>query len=73
MSQPVVIRTYDNTFSANVAKTRLEANGIPAILDNAIMSSVWDLPLASFGGVRLLVNPQDVESANNILNDTQPD
>lgn len=69
MDAPVILRTFDNDFAANIAKTRLEAYGIPAILNNEIMSDVWALPTASFGTIRLLVDPQNFEEADKILND----
>ena len=71
MNEPVVIRTFDNSFAANVAKTKLEAYGIKAILNNAIMSSVWAIPTASFDTISLLVNPSDVAAAEKILSDIE--
>ncbi|MDE6397252.1 MAG: DUF2007 domain-containing protein [Muribaculaceae bacterium] len=71
MNEPVIIRTFDNSFAANVAKTKLEAYGIKAILNNAIMSGVWAIPSASFDTISLLVNPADVAEAEKILADTE--
>lgn len=70
---PVTIATFDNDFAANIALTRLQDNGIRAILDNAIMSEVWNIPGAAYTDIRLLVNPEDVDRARSILADVKTD
>ena len=60
----VVAATFTNSFEAGIARSRLEADGIPAILFdfNASMEG------ASFlVPIRLMVDDEDVEEAQRIL------
>jgi len=60
----VPVAAYYNSFEAGVARSRLEAEGILAILFDTEMS--WE----GMGGVipiRLMVDDEDVEEARRIL------
>jgi len=65
----ITIATYDDNFAANVALGRLQSSGIRAILNNMLMSEVWNLPGAEYTQIRLLVNPEDEQIARAILAD----
>lgn len=69
MTELITIATYDDNFAANVALGRLQSSGIRAILNNMLMSEVWNLPGAEYTQIRLLVNPEDEERARAILAD----
>ncbi len=63
----VVIGVYASDVEANIAKGVLETNGIPAIIDNEIFSSVLPVTLTSVGGLRLLVRDKDESLARQLL------
>lgn len=67
MADLVTIATFDNDFAANIALTKLQANDIRAILDNALLSEVWNLPGASYTTISLLVNACDADKARQVL------
>lgn len=62
----VVVRTYQNEFDADVAKTALEAAGIESMIrsDNSGGQSPG---LAFTRGIELLVRSEDAEEATEIL------
>ena len=61
----IVIRTYQNAIEADLAKTALDAAGIPSILsDSSLASRSLALPL------RLFVRADDAEDAQKILDAT---
>ena len=62
----VVLQTYDNTMQAEIAKSMLESAGIYAVLHGEYMSSIY---AAVAFPVRLMVKPEDVEEARNILSE----
>lgn len=63
----VVLNVYSSDVEANIAKGVLETNGIPAIIDNEIFSSVLPVTLTSVGGLRLLVRREDEDIARQLL------
>ncbi|MDE6306682.1 MAG: DUF2007 domain-containing protein [Muribaculaceae bacterium] len=63
----VVIGIYASDVEANIAKGVLDTNGIPAIIDNEIFSSVLPVTLTSVGGLRLLVRDKDESLARQLL------
>ena len=63
----VVLNVYSSDVEANIAKGVLETNGIPAIIDNEIFSSVLPVTFNSVGGLRLLVRQQDEILARQLL------
>ncbi len=66
-SDLVVLNEYFTDAEAYIAKGVLETNGIPCVINNEIMSSIYPLPVSSVGGVRLLVFRQDFEAAQSLL------
>ena len=61
----VTIATFVVPTEAHLARTRLEAGGIPSILANEFLARV--LPAMAVGGVRLMVAPADARRARNLL------
>jgi hypothetical protein len=70
-SKLIVLREYWNDVEAHIAKGVLETNGIPCIINNEIMSSIYPLSHTSFGAIKLLVRSEDAELAEQLL-DNEP-
>ena len=70
-SKLIVLREYWNDVEAHIAKGALETNGIPCIINNEIMSSIYPLSHTSFGAIKLLVRSEDAELAEQLL-DNEP-
>ncbi len=62
----VTIRTFGNEFEANLAKSALDAFGIPAMLSHDDCGGQRP-HLAIGGGIRLLVRSGDAEEAQEVL------
>lgn len=63
----ITISTYENAIEAEIAKGRLESEGIPAfVLDSHTVNINWALSNA-MGGVRLSVRQSDFQKASEIL------
>lgn len=68
----ITIANFPSPIDANLAKTRLEADGIECVLTNEHIASMnWYWPLA-IGGVGLQVRESDAERAMEIL-EGEPD
>ncbi len=63
----VLLEEFVNLADAHIAKGVLETNGVPCIIDNEIMSSVYPLTITPLGAIRLMVRRCDVETAHRIL------
>lgn len=71
-TSPVTIGWYLHPLEAEIARGRLEAEGIPAFLHSAGHSTVnWPITLA-IGGIRLQVPPSAVEEARQVLEEAAP-
>lgn len=63
----IVYRHYDTVIQANIAKTKLDANGVPCFLTEENMSNLYPgQPFMAFK-VRLHLFAKDEEIANKIL------
>ncbi|MBQ9073534.1 MAG: DUF2007 domain-containing protein, partial [Muribaculaceae bacterium] len=51
-----------------IAKGVLETNGIPCVINNEIMSSVYPITVTTLGAIRLMVFERDLETARELLN-----
>ena len=60
----VVLQVFDNTIQAEIAKSMLDSAGIYCVLHGEYMSSIY--ATGAFP-VRLMVKPEDVDEANNML------
>jgi hypothetical protein len=63
----VVIRTYGRALDAQIARSRLQASGIPCFLPDEQLSTIDPLLTDALGGVRLQVADEDAERAREIL------
>lgn len=54
-------------FEAEIVKGRLESDGIEAMIMNNSMSAIFSTYTVMAGPVSVLVNPQDVERARQLL------
>lgn len=60
-----VVYRAQGMLAANVIKGRLEASGIPALLDHE--SQVWGMVIDELGEVRVLVPVERAEEARELL------
>lgn len=64
---PVVCATFWNMIEAHIAKGRLQAEGIPAFLDNEhFVTADWFVNII-VGGVKLLVPPSYAVQAAEVM------
>ena len=72
MNELVTIATFDNSVLANIAKGKLESEGIRAFLENErTLETQWLWSNAS-GGIRLVVVKGDVQRRWNAWSKTMP-
>lgn len=73
LNELVIVREYRDLLEAHMAKGNLESAGIKAYLvDDNIVSLNWFYSNL-VGGVKLKVHPEDVDAANEILNQPIPE
>ncbi|MCL5104188.1 MAG: DUF2007 domain-containing protein [Armatimonadetes bacterium] len=66
--ETVCVASYQFEIAAQMAKTKLEAHGIPAYLVNEIMSVTADISIvAADNGVKLNVRKEDAGKARKVL------
>jgi len=65
--QPVIIRTFDNYFTANIILTRLQDAGIQCYLKDEYTVTIDPILSNAIGGIKLVVNPADTEAAQTLL------
>ena len=71
-TSPVSVGWFLNPIEAQIAKGKLESEGIPAFLDTANHSTTnWPITLA-LGGIRLQVPPSAAQRAAEILAEVSP-
>ena len=63
----MVFGTYYSDADAYIAKGVLETNGVPCIINNEIMSTVYPITVTSLGEIKLLVFRRDLELARRIM------
>lgn len=67
-SELVLLKEYYSDAEAYIDKGVLETNGIPCIINNEIMSSVYPITITTLGAIRLLVFERDLDTARELLN-----
>ncbi|MHB1357786.1 MAG: putative signal transducing protein [Anaerolineae bacterium] len=70
-SNLVVVYRSQGPLGAEVAKSKLEANGIPALLRYQSIGRVFALTVDGLGLVEVLVNSEDEKGASTILEQDQ--
>jgi len=63
----IVYQSYDTAVEANLAKTKLDAHGIPCFLTDENFTGVYPIRNSVFPGVRLHIFEQDLNQATDIL------
>ena len=63
----VVFRAYDTAVQANLAKTKLDAFGVPCFLTDEHLNNLYPIRNDIFPGVRLYIFEKDSELAKEIL------
>ena len=66
--QTVVLKTFDNYFSANIILTRLQDAGINCYLKDEYTVTIDPIISNAIGGIKLTVDTADVEDAMQLLN-----
>jgi hypothetical protein len=63
----VVIRTFQNYFNAHITMTRLRSEGIDCYLRDEFTVTVDPVLSNAVGGIKLIVNNNQLEEANKLL------
>lgn len=67
MDDLVTVTTFPDVPEAELARERLELEGVPAFVLSAQTTGVMPFLTASSGGVHVKVKPQDLSKAKEIL------
>jgi hypothetical protein len=67
----IVLRAFDTVVEANIAKTKLDAYGIPCFLTEEHMTALYPIRNGIFPGARLHIFEKDSGQAKSILDDNQ--
>ena len=65
--QTVVVRTFDNYFSANIILTRLQDSGINCYLRDEYSATVYPVLSNAIGGIKLVTAVHDAKKAHELL------
>lgn len=65
----IVFQAYDTVMQANLAKTKLDAYGIPCFLTEENFTALYPLRNDIFPGVRLHIFEKDLVEVKDVLND----
>ena len=67
--KPIAVASFGTSAEAHLARTKLEAEGIPCYLtDENIVNANW-LYAQAVGGIRLITDEKNAEQATEILKD----
>lgn len=66
----VTIATFGQSSQAHIARSALEAAGIPVTLNNEETTSLFGPATTALGSIRLVVREEDEEQAVKVLDDT---
>jgi uncharacterized protein YlaN (UPF0358 family) len=67
--QIIAFKKYDSSIDANLAKTKLDAHGIPCFLTEENLTNLYPLQNLLLFGVRLHIFSKDQQMAEQVLND----
>jgi len=62
-----VVKTFQTPALAGLAKSKLDAYGIPCFLSEENMGALYPFSMNGFSGIRLHVFKQDLERTKEIL------
>lgn len=63
----IIYSSFDNVIAANIAKTKLDAYGIPCFLTEENFTGLYPLMNNIFPGVRLHIFEKDFDQTQEIL------
>ena len=69
----IVFRAFDTVVEANLAKTKLDAFGIPCFLTEEHLTNLYPIRNAIFPGTRLHIFEKDQEQVKNLLDENPAD
>ncbi len=67
----IIFTSFDNVIAANIAKTKLDAYGVPCFLTEENFTGLYPLRNDIFPGVRLHIFERDFDQAKEVLEDTE--
>jgi hypothetical protein len=67
----IVLRNFDNSIDANIAKTKLDAYDIPCFLSDENLANLYPIQNPRFSGVRLHIFAKDMAEAQQVLDHTR--
>ena len=67
----ITFRNFDNLIQANLAKTKLDAYGIPCFLVNENFNNLYPIHNTRFSGIRLNIFETDWDRANELVPEDQ--
>lgn len=65
----VTFKNYDTLMEANLAKTKLDAYGIPCFLSGENLATLYPIQNSKFSGVRLHVFEKDADQVRQVLHE----
>src|SRR5690348_5533430 len=68
----IVIKRFDSSIDANLAKTKLDAYGIPCFLTEENLTNLYPMQNTVLFGVRLHIFSKDNSEAERILSGVHP-
>lgn len=63
----VLFGSFYNDVEAYILKGVLETNGIPCVINNELMSTVYPLPVSDVGSINVLIPADMVKLAEEIM------
>jgi hypothetical protein len=69
----ILFNKYDSVIEANLAKTKLDAYGVPCFLTNEAVSALYPLPFMKGMEVGLFIFEADKERVHEIMMEDQHD
>ncbi|NOT74470.1 MAG: hypothetical protein HOP08_06035 [Cyclobacteriaceae bacterium] len=68
----VIYQAYDTVMEANIAKTKLDAYGIPCFLTEENLNNLYPFRNDLFPGVRLFIFENDRDRVREVLTEENP-
>ncbi|MGA2296526.1 MAG: DUF2007 domain-containing protein [FCB group bacterium] len=72
-NKTIVLQSFDNSFQANLIKSKLEDSGITCFLTDEITSSINPVYGFAIGGIKLNISEKDYQYALSVLFDSPSD
>jgi uncharacterized protein with PIN domain len=66
----IVLKSFNNPIDASIAKSKLDAYGIPCFLSDENLGTLYPVQNPRFIGVRLHLFERDADQAKQVLHDT---